>query len=373
MPSHSEIGRLDDWIAETPESIAARLEGAKASQAQIRLTIGVMALISMMMLIAAYNAYSSYDYGWTLVVTKRQAKEADERKMRLDAAAQKGPEARVAAEREEVDRQLAAQKTVASILTEQALKDWASSRIVQISLLGIRVSVDDAAVLGSVVLLVLSLWLLLVSRREYYTIGSLLDDTDTDKEDSSVTTSLERPSRVYSSGQRWLIFHTIISNNLFTNVDHSLATMDSLDGSDPSRPQDSEGGTSLSSDDGPQAASNAGTRKPTGKSKGSLNTAAFEFVRSFFFFFPVVALVIVFALDRLSYSCILPDPFLPDGGCEGYERRFYWASMVVSILCAFFLVICCEKSRWYSKLTEDRLHEYGRKLHADLSRSRAQS
>ena len=146
MTPHQNIRRLNDWVVETPESIAARLEGAKASQSQIRLTIGVMAVISMMMLIASYNAYLSYDYGWTLDV---------------------------------VDRQLPTEKTVASVLTEQALKDWASSRIVQISLLGIRVSVDDAAVLGTLVLLVLSLWLLLLARRENHTIGFLLRDTDT--------------------------------------------------------------------------------------------------------------------------------------------------------------------------------------------------
>src|SRR5262245_40753139 len=45
------IGHLDDWIAETSDSISARLEGAREAQRQTRFTLGMMAVISMMMLI----------------------------------------------------------------------------------------------------------------------------------------------------------------------------------------------------------------------------------------------------------------------------------------------------------------------------------
>ena len=63
---NGRIGHLDDWVAETPESIAARLESARNAQAQARRTMGVMSIISMMMLIASYNAYLSYDTTWVL-------------------------------------------------------------------------------------------------------------------------------------------------------------------------------------------------------------------------------------------------------------------------------------------------------------------
>ncbi len=72
MTPHHEMDQVVDWVAETPESIAARLEGAKASQAQIRFTMGIMAVISMMMLIASYNAYLSYDYNWIIGANERQ-------------------------------------------------------------------------------------------------------------------------------------------------------------------------------------------------------------------------------------------------------------------------------------------------------------
>ena len=51
-------GHLDDWIAETAESITARLEGAKEAQRQTRFTLGMMSVISMMMLILSVQRLS---------------------------------------------------------------------------------------------------------------------------------------------------------------------------------------------------------------------------------------------------------------------------------------------------------------------------
>ena len=141
------IGHLDDWVAETPESIAARLESARSAQGQARRTMGIMSIISMMMLIASYNAYLWYDTTWILDLPQKE---------------------------------LAGGTTVAGVLTDQALKDWAASRSVQVPLLGIRTSVDDAPVLGTATLLVLAFWLVLLTRRENHTVGLLLRDTDTE-------------------------------------------------------------------------------------------------------------------------------------------------------------------------------------------------
>lgn len=288
--------RLEDWVAETPESIAARLDGAKSSQAQTRLTIGTMALISMMMLIAAYNAYLSYDYGWILQTNDLPLGEA----------------------------------RPSEILTQQALKDWAASRTVQISLLGIRVSVDDAAVLGSVVLLVLSLWLLLLARRENNTIGSLLRDTDTPAGNFP-----NSQPEIYSAGQRWLILHTIVANSIFVTCDPSLASIDSLD----------RGGTG---------------RKTL---KASLSRAGFVFARGFFFMFPPAVALYVFGLDRLSY--LIPDPFQEGFGLPPVGP-FYYSSMIVFFACWLPLLICCSRSSQYSRATEELLRQYGDRLSEDL-------
>jgi hypothetical protein len=331
MTPHQNMERLEDWVTETPESISARLEGAKASQAQIRFTMGVMAIISMMMLIASYNAYLSYDYNWILGSNERQL--AGEQ---LQAERVSSPEAN--------NRKLAS-ANVAQVLDEEALKHWAESRIVQISLLGIRVSIDDVAVLGSACLSVLSLWLVLVARRENHTIGLLLRDTDTprpyDNRDPSVA---ESRLQVKSSGQRWLIFHTIISNSLFVTVDHSLSTVHSLSNLKPMK-AGAAGAISL-----------------------WLHRAGFALVRNFFFLFPVIASFAVFCLDRWSY--FIQDPFDPDFAIPGLEP-FFWSSMVVFFVCWIPLTLCCIRARRYSSATEKVLGQYGAKLRADLLKKRS--
>src|SRR5215831_7479571 len=197
------IGHLDDWIAETSDSISARLEGAREAQRQTRFTLGMMAVISMMMLILSYNAYLSFDSKWIL----SRALKRDSPFFSVDGA-----------------------ETVADLLTNQAIQDWASSRNATIELLGIRVSVDDVPVLGTISLFVFSLWLLLVTRRENHTIGSLLRDTDTSRDDESDRDPAVSERQIaYSNGQRWLIFHTIAANNLFVtfrsfNVAYSVVT-----------------------------------------------------------------------------------------------------------------------------------------------------
>ena len=174
MATPKNIIRVDDWVAETPESITARLEGAKTSQGQIRRTLGILAIVSMMMLIASYNAYLSYDYNWIVESRSRQLEVEKRRAEKATSPATTEP--------------TPATERVAQVLTDQALKDWAASRTVLISLIGIRVSIDDAAVLGSAVLCLLSLWLVLGARRENHTINSLLCDTDTQGRPGEIAT-----------------------------------------------------------------------------------------------------------------------------------------------------------------------------------------
>ena len=315
--------RVDDCVAETPESITARLEGAKTSQAQIRRTLGMMAVVSMMMLIPSYNAYLSYDYNWIVESHTRQL-EIDKRRAE-QATSPATTEPRPAAER------------VAEVLTDQALKDWAASRTVLSSLIGIRVSIDDAAVLGSAVLCLLSLWLVLGARRENHTIYSLLRDTDTPGQPwgnrGSSGLQLTRNRRdTFSGGERCRIFHTIISNSLFF-------TFQPFDNQDLSK------------------------AKVATRFKRWLNTIGLRLVRSFFFLFPVIASFTVFCLDRWSY--FVPDPFDPNFAIPGIGPFFWW-STVVFFLCWLPVTICCWKARRFSISTETELREYGNKLRAKV-------
>jgi len=295
--------RIKDWAAETRESINARLAAAKAAQSQTRFTIVVMAVISMMMVIASYNAYLSYDHEWILQLTSGRSFN---------------------------------HQTVSELLTTQALQDWAAARTISIGLLGIRVSVDDAAVLGAVALFVLSLWLMLVTRRENHTVGFLLRDTDST---GSNPVSSRLVSGEFSSGQRWLILHTILSNNLFVAMDPSLARVDSLDGGNP-------------------LATRSGLM-------GDLNRIAFGLVREFFFFFPAVASLFVFTLDRYSYFA--PDAFLDKDATPGSSAHFFFDSMIVFVVCWLPLALSCWRSSQYSRATEKVLREYAVKLRGDLA------
>jgi hypothetical protein len=260
-----------------------------------------------MMLTASHNAYFSYDYNWIL-----------------------------SEKNEPID-----EKTAAGILRVQALKDWASSRIIQVSLLGIRVSVDDAAVLGTLVLFVLSVWLLLVSRRENYTIGFLLRDTDTSPAGRFVRGG-ERSKHPdpYTDEQRWRIFHAILVNSIFMTVNPSLSRFKSL------RINASPGRLMKSS-----------LLRKT-------NYWAFMIARGFFFMFPVIASLIVFGIDRYSYS--IPDPFEPNAQVPGFQLPFFSYSLWIYLACWLPLTLCCWRTGQYLVATEQVLQEYGSKLRQDL-------
>lgn len=297
-----------DWIAESKDSIKARLEGARAAQSQARVAIIALAVISLMMLTASYNAYLSYDSEWV----RNEALAAHARPMAPDA------------------------KKTFDLLRDEELKGWASGQQVQISLLGVHVSVDDAPVVGTFALAIVSLWLLLLMRRENYTIGFLLRDTD------SLTASEFAPM-TSAAGHRalqWLIFHSIAANSTFVAFDDSMARVDDLRGESPPFVVQARPGI-----------------------RGLVHRFAFGFARRFFFFLPMTASLAVWALDAWSY--FRPDPF--EGmQIAGWNQRFLYTSTATFLACWFPLVYCCLKSIRYSMATERVLHQYGEKLMRSL-------
>src|SRR4051794_25379793 len=96
-----------DWRGETRESINARLEAAKEAQGRTRVTLLAMAVVSMMMMIASYNAYLSFDYYWA---------------------------------RSHKDDNLVT-KSGRNVLIEADLRAWADSRRVSVPLVGVKVNV----------------------------------------------------------------------------------------------------------------------------------------------------------------------------------------------------------------------------------------
>jgi hypothetical protein len=285
-----------------PPDISARLSGAKHVQDQIRFLVGVMTVISTMIFVASYNAYLSFDHAWVFG-------DADRGLVATPGA----------------HDAYAGGRSAPNVLTEHALRLWVESRNVQISLLGIRVSIDDAPVVGTLALLVVELWLLLVVRRENRTIGFLLYNTR--RAASDAPGPGDRPS---TDEQRWLIFQTLISNAVFTNLDYSLARFKSLNDPPP----------------------------PDGSTSGAVRRAETLVARALgllFFVLPLVVAVMMFVLDWRSYQ--LPSPFKLDYSAPRPDA-FFTASRVTFLFCFAVLAACCSQARRYVSATENLLREY---------------
>jgi hypothetical protein len=304
----------DNWRAETINSVKARLDASKASQSRSRLTLGIMGVISMMMIIACYNAYFSFDYKWALDEAKKKADDQSRRQ----------------------------------VLVEQDLRSWADSRRVSVALLGIKVSVDDAPILGTVTLSILSVWLMFSIRREHRTIGSLLFDTDSDPP----TSTSEQPDpqsraagaiesrRRQAQKIRWLIYHTIDANSLLTNVDHSFASIKSLQRSNPTN------------------------RSIAGKIAAGIDWCIFQEVNAFFFLFPVFSSIFMFIGDCRSYYS--PSPYQLNDGIPTMNAND-GTSKVVFTLFFLPLSVCCLRALLYSRNTEQILREYWQKIAAEMA------
>ena len=93
------------------------------------------------------------------------------------------------------------------------LQQFVEDRVVTVALLGIRVGVSDMAVLGSLTLLVCSIWLFFSIRRHNHSVGSLLRDT---KSLSPIVRRL-----VYYGVSASLVFTTV------TSVDAAISSLES--------------------------------------------------------------------------------------------------------------------------------------------------
>jgi hypothetical protein len=100
-----------------------------------------------------------------------------------------------------------------SQLIAQQIKSWVESQAVGISLLGLRVSVSDVAVLGSAALLVLAYYQCLCLRRENHEIGTLLRDT-----------------KAAPAAVQHLVFAGIRSSMIFNTTSSNDAPFGSLEG-----------------------------------------------------------------------------------------------------------------------------------------------
>jgi hypothetical protein len=162
------------------KAIQIRLQATQQAQERTRLALFALIVVSITMITAGWNGYLSWYRSMAFSL-----------------------------------RDLSSNAGINALQTEM-LREWVRSRMINISLLGIRVGVDDAPQLGALTLFVMSIWFFFSTRRENYTIGYLLRETREDDLDT-----------------RWMIFHGVISFSVFTNISNVDKPVSSIKGPAP--------------------------------------------------------------------------------------------------------------------------------------------
>lgn len=95
---------------------------------------------------------------------------------------------------------------------KELLSEWVKNHTISVGILGIRVSIFDAALLGSVSIFIISIWFFYSLRRANRTIGSLLRDTKNEPQDFVN-----------------MIYHGVINNLIFAETGHGDMPIDNLE------------------------------------------------------------------------------------------------------------------------------------------------
>jgi hypothetical protein len=342
---------------ETEESLKLRIQAASDALHGSRLVGLVSLTISIMAFVSSYNAYFSLSrFLVTDVVGNGGSKGTD--------GAISGGEGAVQPQLVPVPQNTDQQKDVLSkamtpnpnstsrvinltnaedIMTRRAIEGWVDSRSVSISLFGLRVSVDDAPILGTLALLIVASWFLLAIRRENHTIGFLLRDTTfptiyseaSDRNYSEIDKS--NPERV---AIMWKVFNSIVSHLVFTPFRYSLAPLDDLRNRNPTR--DSQGNDSA----------------------GLFARWFFTLARGVLVYMPFIASCSIYLFSLVS--AFLPSPFRPGSQSPiSVSQMVFSLVMAVSIFCIptnIVLFAICRRAWAFEKATGRIIRDYYNEL-----------
>jgi len=214
------------------------------------------------------------------------------------------------------------------ILTEHEIKAWSERRSISNTLLGIRLSIDDAPVIGSATLFIISIWFLLSIRREYYTIYFLLKDT------RQLDPRSPDPKQLST---QWHIYHGIISESVFSLYWKRIL---------------------------PEW---RGISAPVGiQKKGDDEDDVFSRIHSAFatsfvaliFWLPVVTSVFVIVLDRISYYERSPFRRGLVAPASRHLGPFEDLSFIVYAVFTVLLIVTITLATTYNKQTESSINDY---------------
>ncbi len=170
------------------ETIKLRLEGISQSITRARTTFLISIITSVAIFVTAWNAYLSWDKDFVMQPYWSEDKQftEEERSGRLKELLDRN---RIVNELNETNANSNLPKpvkvdphdltAVTDYAQQQLVAEWVKNRIITVSLLGIRISVDDLPVIGSLSLVIISIWFFYSARRENRAIGTLLRDAYT--------------------------------------------------------------------------------------------------------------------------------------------------------------------------------------------------
>jgi|GEM_PF-2316912 len=266
-----------------PVGLTFRIDAVAEAQKRSRAAFLASTIVSVVIIIAIWNAYWSWYRGIVL------------------AMGTKFSESQVTSE---------AQRSL--------LNEWVRSRMISIPILGIEAGVGDGAVIGSLSLYIICIWVLLSMRRENHIIGLLLRDTTK----CNPTT-------------RDTVFHGIISFSVFTIVSNFDEPIDDLD------------------------------RAPREKAVGLV-----RLTYKILIMLPAITIIWLLLNDVISLF-FLPAPFRENNAPVWTSLHF--GDWVRRVLMEFICVIVfiptlgmCLKIIKYNNGTENILRQYERKLREDL-------
>src|SRR5713226_3428072 len=148
------------------ETIKLRLEGVRLAIARCRFAFLVSMIASIAIIATVWNAYMSSDSGFARQPYWSQDKQftPEMQKQRSESVS----EARKV--------QLPPEKItdVTDQVQREILSEWVKNQVISVGLLGIRVSVEDFSILGSLGLLITTMLLFYSVRSENLSIGNLL-------------------------------------------------------------------------------------------------------------------------------------------------------------------------------------------------------
>ncbi len=206
--------------------IQLRLEGIKDALSRSRLSFLAITIISLMVILAIWNTYFSWDHvfawqeGWPDGKTRKVIMEdlranwpkSSKQKDVIAYVENKWPESEARAQikhhleqawstgatRETVMAAIEDRDEVIKFLQQKWVEQWIKNQQISAPLLGTSMSASDATFLASIALIVAMIWFYWSMRRENHSIFGLLND------------SAAAPPHL-----KWLVFHGIAANLLF--------------------------------------------------------------------------------------------------------------------------------------------------------------